>query len=318
MRAPLSLLSVAVLCLAFQDSLANLKLTRPGFESAVSTYISLELPDPGTRTGTPSVPAAARQSLMAMGEPARAAVVKELGLAAKAFVMTPAFTAAYEAKLKAEHNAVNHGIAVEDTMASLEAAGKTGNMEGVEAKMQAMIRDQMKQMVLQMSPQVDQYDGATVKEMSDSFKDQFDNIPPLTAREKAQRAQALKLLAEAKGMSASNVAGARAKLKEGMMLGVYVEAGGGASAQTDLTKKEQQLNYNRRALKPTLKRKLLGFVAEAKTVDFKAITVAKGQNKVFSNPAYEQKSSMWKLMYRLGPAGSAAAVAVAQAWAAEL
>ena len=318
MRHLLAFLALVSFALAFEDSLASLKLTREKFDSNISYYATRELAETEGGIALPTIGSTARPIFLAMNDPARAAVVKELGLAAKAFLMAPAFETAYNASLKSQHNAVNHGIKVSDSNADLAAAAKSGNAKAIEDSAQAMMRDQYRQMVLGQAKDVPNYSADMLSAMAGSLKDIMESIPPTNAAEKAQHAQARTLLAEAIKLSPSNLAAAREKFKAGSLLAVYVEANNGGGAQVDQSKKEQQLNYNKRAFKPNLKRKLLEFVATAKTVDHKATTQAKGSNTVFVNPAYEKKTPLWKLLYRLGPGGTSTAAAMAQAWAAEL
>ncbi len=318
LRSFLVLFILAAVSNAFQDSLTSLKLTREKFETNISYYATRELAETENRIALPTIGSTSRPIFLAMNDSSRGVVVKELGLAAKAFLMSPAFESAYTASLKSQHNAVNHGIKVGDSSAEFEAAAKSGNAQGIEAKMQAMMRDQYRQMVLGQANQVASYDANTLKAMADSFKDIMDSIPPTNPAEKAQHAQARTLLAEAAKLAASNLDAAREKFKAGSLLVVYLDGNNGGGAQVDQAKKEQQLNYNKRAFRPNLKLRLLAFAAEAKTVDFKAATQARGSNTIFANPAYEKKSPLWKLLYRLGPTGTSSAIGIAQSWAAEL
>jgi hypothetical protein len=94
--------------------------------------------------------------------------------------------------------------------------------------------------------------------------------------------------------------------------------GAGAALQADKKKQEQQVNYNKYSLKPVMKARLTEFVALARTVDFTAQTQPKDGRQVFVRPAHERQTAMWKFLYRLGPGGTKEAMAIAQAWAAEL
>jgi len=307
-----------ILSLAFQDYLAALKITRENFNSNLSNYTTRELGDGERSFALPFMPSSSRPMFLAMSDAARAAVVRELGLSAKAFLMVPAFESAYTAKIKSQNNAVDYGLKIADSSANFDAAAKSGDYSGMQNKMEAMMRDQLRKMVLDQAKQISSFDGFAVSAMADGIKAQMESIPPKTAAEKAQHTKATLLLTEAMKLSATDVAAAREKYRAGSLLAVYVDAGSGDSAQVDEKKKEQQLNYNKRAFRPNLKLKLLAFVAEAKTVDFKAVTQPRGGKSVFVNPALEKKTPLWKLLYRLGSGGTAAAIGVAQTWAAEL
>ena len=313
-----ALLALGALSFAFQDSLATLKLTRDKFDSNISYYATQEFATLRPGIALPTIGSTARPIFLAMSDAGRAAVVKELGLAAKSFLMSPAFETAYNASLKSQHNAVDHGLKVTDSSAELEESAKSGNLQGLEAKAQAMMRDQYRQVALDQVKQVSSLDASTLQMMASSMKDIMESIPPANAAEKAQHAQARTLLAEAVKLAPSNIAAAREKYKAGSLLAVYLDGNNSGGAQVDQAKKDQQLNYKRRAFRPNLKLKLLAFAAEAKTVDFKAVTQARGPLTVFVNPAYEKKSPLWKLLYRLGPTGTSSATGIAQSWAAEL
>jgi hypothetical protein len=96
--------------------------------------------------------------------------------------------------------------------------------------------------------------------------------------------------------------------------GVMVASGQASVAQADRKKMEQQQAYNQHNLKAELKQRLQSFVSLARTVDFSAQTRMAGARKVFVNPSYESKSSNWKMLYRLGPEATRAAMEEAEAW----
>jgi hypothetical protein len=60
------------------------------------------------------------------------------------------------------------------------------------------------------------------------------------------------------------------------------------------------------------------FLDVSKDVDFSAALVPAGSRQRFANPAYEAKSSEWKLCYRAGKDATMAARDAAQAWLAAL
>lgn len=70
--------------------------------------------------------------------------------------------------------------------------------------------------------------------------------------------------------------------------------------------------------KQLVKIRLQQFLDETADVDFKASLDEKGNKKVFSNPAYESKSVIWKKAYRAGPEATQAARSFAQNWMSQL
>lgn len=314
-----SALAAACTALAWQNSLASLQLTRETFERSITGYIQNNAGQAGAPIYTPGIGRAATQALMAMNDSARAAVVKELGLAAKAFVMSPAFTASYETYLKSSRNAVNHGIVIQDTQKEMEAAAKSGNFAAMEASTNKLMRDAYQKSVRDRLPSIAKMEKQMIDIMADTDASMMDTSMPSTAAEKANVAKAKAMLATAKKQAATDISAARATYKSALMLaaGMASESDAAAGVEAD-KKREQQMNYNRLALKPALKSQLQGFLATAKSVNFSAQTEMKNGKKVFTSPAFERKDGFWKMLYRLGPGGVNAAIAVAQSWAAEL
>ena len=69
---------------------------------------------------------------------------------------------------------------------------------------------------------------------------------------------------------------------------------------------------------PAIAKRIREFLAFSADVDFDAKLVTKNGKMVFENPAYEAKSSQWKMCFRAGREATAAARAAAQAWLKEL
>ncbi|HBY63993.1 MAG TPA: hypothetical protein DEH78_29570 [Solibacterales bacterium] len=317
-------LALPVLCaagaLALQDSLASLQLTRETFERIVTGYVQNATHGLDREPNAPSIGRNAVQAFYALPEGSRAAVVKELGLAAKTLVMSPAFASAYESYIKGSHRAVNHGLkAAADPAEAINAAAKAGNFDAVEAASNKMMRDNYRKGVQQRLASIAGYDKATIDIMADTDVSMMDMAMPATAAEKARVAKAKAMLGEAKKQAASDLGRARATYKTALMMSAGIESEAQAAAGEDADKKlEEQRNYDRLLFKPNLKKKLQQFVAVAKTVDFAAPTQMKNGRKVFVSPANERRSELWKMLYRLGPSGTNAALSVAQAWASEL
>lgn len=305
---------------AWQDSLGQLALTRETFERLITNYVFSSGSAGDLSSRLPGMGRAGTQALMAMSDPARAAVVKELGLAAKSLVMSPAFAAAYEQHLKTTYNAVNHGITVNDTNAAMERAAKSGNMDAYQNEAENMMRNGFRQQVAQRAKEFDRMQREQIEIVADVEAGVIETMAaPRTASEKANVAKAKTMLAEAKKLASTDLDKARSTYKAAMMLAAGLSDDSQAASTVEQQKKqEQQANYNRLMLKKVLKERLQQFVAVAKTVDFNAATQKKGDKIVFVSPAYERKNELWKMLFRLGPGGTNAALAVAQAWLAEL
>ncbi len=306
--------------LGWQSSLGALQLTQETFERIIASYVNNNLPSENDRyLPAPNIGAAAKKSFLAMDDAARAGAVKELGTAAKAFVMSPAYQTAFSAYLKQSRDAVDHGIAVKDVEGEMQAALKQGKYDLAQKLSGEMMRGQLRKQVLNELANIGKMNQSQIQYTPESIVGMAGTISPMTPAEKAALAKAKPLMTEAAKLAPSDVEKARASYKAGLMLlaGAASDADV-AKALEDEKKGEQQIRYNRFAFKPSMKRKLQAFVELAKSVDFKAATAPKGNRNVFTNPAYEKKDSFWKMLYRLGPGGTNAAVAVAQGWAAEL
>ena len=83
------------------------------------------------------------------------------------------------------------------------------------------------------------------------------------------------------------------------------------------TEKQQRIN-ELKDYKGIIVKQLKQFLDLSATVDFNAQTVQKGNKLVFVNPAYEAKSSAWKLCFRCGKEAVTGARKFAQQWLNEL
>ncbi|MCL4796281.1 MAG: hypothetical protein KJZ84_17095 [Bryobacteraceae bacterium] len=283
----------------------------------ITTYVQRIGQDGPLRV--PSVPTAVAASFRALGETERATLVRELGLAAKTLVMSPTFLTAYTAYLKDAHNAVDHGLKIEDHAKTLEAALKSGNTDAMEAASNKMMRDNFRRQVEERLPEIAKFTQQQIEIMAEVDAGMADMAMPTTAAEKASVAKAKAMLAESRKLASSDLAKARETYGAALKLAAGLKSEADAAAGRDLAaRQDQQRNYDRLALKPNLKRGLEDFLTLARGVNFNAPTTQKGGKTVFVNSADERRSELWKMLYRVGPAGCAAAVSVAQGWLKEL
>lgn len=301
---------------AWQEAYTRLNLNRETFERHITNYVHEAVRTDG-HFSMPPLPGS--KIVLALSDEARASLVRECGLAAKAFVMSPAFQAAYDAHIKNVYRAVNHGIQVSSAGASMDAAMKKGDYAAAQAATSNMMRDNFRKGVIQRLPSLANYDKGTIEMMAGVDANMMEMSNPSTPAEKAAVAKAKAMLEEAKKLAGTDVAKARETYKAALMTGAGLqdEAQVKSSAEDDRRREEQE-NYNRWSLRPNLKKKLLAFAAVVKTVDFNAATTMKDGKRVFVNRAYEGRDEFWKMLYRLGPGGANAAAQIAQQWAAEL
>jgi hypothetical protein len=251
---------------------------------------------------------------MALSEPQQAALMKELALAAKAIVMSPAFQSAHEAYIAKEYKAVNHGLKVK----TLEQAAQQANSKDGAAELDLKMKREMAAVYVQFAMQAKIED---LKMMFDeSVKDWTKEANKPKGSDKAKYAKLVAKAQAIKDLSVSDPDKFRrgyAVLRSAENDGLDTEEalfGAQASGEKD----NEQLMWDQHNLRGALKRVLAQAVAEAPTVDFAAQTVQKGSTRVFVNPAYEKKSLTWKAMYRAGKGPTAAGLEVARAWLKEL
>lgn len=315
-RVAIGVLLCAAGAWAWQDAFTRLGLGRETFEKIVSRYVieivshnrPLEMPPAG----------GLKKPLMALDDSSRAAVVRECGLAAKAFVMSAAFQASYDAYIR-NLGAVNHGITVTDRSAEVNAALKKGDLEAARKVQENVMRENFRQGVIQRLPSLANYDSNTISTMAGIDAGLMEMSNPTTAAEKAAVAKAKQMLQEAVKLASGDIGKARELYRAALMTGAGLKDEAQAKNSAEEEKRnEEQRRYNELRLRPRVKNHLLDFVAVAKSVDFQAATVTKGGRQVFVNRAYERQSELWKMLFRLGPGGTKAAIQVAEQWASEL
>jgi hypothetical protein len=313
----LMMVGACTLCAwAAQEGFARLGLEREVFEKRIGDYVKENAATDGLRV--PGAGAAGK-ALLALDDGARAAVVREAGTIAKAFIMSPAFETSYNDYIRNRYRAVNHGMKVVDTQNQMEESLKKGDFAAYEAASRNMQRDMHRQTVVERLASFATMEPAAFEVMADVDAGLMDVTDPQTPAGKAAITKAKGMLAEAKKLAGSDLPKARETYKAAMLLSAgFASEAEAVEARQEKQRREEQINFNRVQLKPVLKRRLTDFAAVVKTVDFSAATTLRANRHVFVNPAHERKDEMWKLLYRLGPGGANAAAQIAQAWAAEL
>lgn len=312
-------LVTVVSALALQSGWSTLGISEEAFRKTVRDYVldSVRYLDSGLLT--PGSSRAMTAAGYALSDSQRAALVTELGTAAKRIIMSPEFAKTYEDYIAKTQNAVNHGIQVTDKVADMKKAIESGDTGAMEDATANMMRDSMTQALMSQLEAAKEQTADTLPYSVDAAKTILEMIPPRNAAEKASQAKAKANLEEAAKMAKTDIAKARELFRGALMLGAGIsDASEATSAKADRERQDQQQNYNRLLLRPALKKKLQEFIATARTVDFNAATQEKGGKKVFVNPSHERRDELWKMLYRLGPGGTKAAIAVAQGWIAEL
>ena len=293
---------------AWQGVFSTLGLTQADFERDVREATR----NFGNSLEAPWIPRKASQAAKAMSEEQRAAVVRELGAMAKALVMSPAFQKAHADHIKTAHQAVDHAIQVKSQEQMLAEASR-GKADDLTAAM-------TRQAAVQMAKALRESPVESVKMM---FKDDVKSWTRQAQSTGSRKAKGEKFLARAKEIEPwadskpEEFKKAYSLLKSAEMDGPSTEeelASTGNSVQLQ----EEQRQWNQFNLKGLLKKRLNAIVAEAATVDFAAQTTMSGSTKKFVNPAYERKSTVWKMMYRAGKAPTLAASDLAKAWLKEL
>lgn len=252
------------------------------------------------------------QAAKALSEQNRAAAVREVLGAVKGLVMSPAFMDAHAAYIKQNHKAVDHGIKVQTPEEKMKAMMAGGEAAVDEATRQAAA--QMAQMLMNIP-------AAQLAPMFES--DLGDWERQTKSRNAKSAAKAQKMYARAKALQPLITSDPKA-FQKGYALLKSVEMGGaddlGAveASGNRMQQEQEQANWNKYNLKSVLRMKLNAVAKEAASVDFAAQTVQRGNQMKFANPAYEQRSSLWKSMFRAGKAPTMALAEFANAWLKEL
>ncbi|MDJ1501364.1 hypothetical protein [Xanthocytophaga agilis] len=83
-------------------------------------------------------------------------------------------------------------------------------------------------------------------------------------------------------------------------------------------KKQQAVLDAHSDIKPVLRKRLQDFIVLCNSVDFTAKLTSTGYKQEFVNPAYQRKSSEWKMLFRIGKTATLSARDFAQEWLSQL
>ena len=258
----------------------------------------------------PRIPAAAVAAAYALGDSAQVALVETVGTALKAMVMSATFLAEHDKYIKAEHQAVDHGL---KGVVGIGEALKKNDLKAIEA-IQARETVAMG---------VDQVRSLPADYLKTEFAQELAQWKVEAAKPKRRdQAKFQKLVATAQpleGLAANDEKFLRgyAVLKSLDNDGPDTEEAVFAIHQR-VTQEKEQLAYDGHNLKGQLKQQLTTFVAIAAKVNFSAQTIEKEGTTLFVNPADERQGALWKACFRAGEAPTAAALKLARAWLAEL
>jgi hypothetical protein len=258
----------------------------------------------------PSLPDAAVAAAYALGDAAQVALVETVGTAIKAMVMSAAFLAEHDKYIKAEHQAVDHGL---KGVVGIEQALKKNDLKTIEAI-------QAREVV---AIGVDQIGLIPAESLKKEFDRDLATWKMDAAKPKArEQAKFQKLVARAQPLE--GLAANDEKFLRGYAVLKSIENGGPDTEEAvyaihkRVTQEREQLAYDEHNLKGQLKQQLTTFVTTAAKVNFNAETVEKDDKILFVNPSDEKQGALWKACFRAGEAPTAAALKLARAWLAEL
>jgi hypothetical protein len=270
----------------------------------------VNLRDNGDWDQLPSIPDAAVAAAYALGDSAQVALVETVGATVKAMVMSATFLAEHDKYIKAEHQAVDHGL---KGVMGIEDALKKNDLKAIEA-LQARETVAIVVGQVRMTPP-DLLKTAFEQELADWKKDAANP-------KRRDRAKFQKLVARAQPLEA--LAGSDEKFVRGYAVLKSIDNDGPDTEEAvfamhdRVMQEKEQFAYDGHNLKAQLKQQLRTFVAIAGKVNFNAATVEKDGTTLFVNPADEKQGALWKACFRAGEASTAAAVKLARAWLAEL
>ena len=293
--------SVCLLC--FEGAATQLGWSPAEANQVAQSFFTNSSADITAFTGWISKPV--RLALLGRTGPARAQLAREVALQAKQFVQAPAFAKTHDAWIRESLNAVNHGIKVDAAAQQPEPT-----MQGAMGQMAAQLMEGMKDMPPEgLKMMVDQEIAGLKRSSNARDKARLDKMLQIQSLMGSQPAEAKKRYVYylvAKEGGPADDAGIQSAMQDAK------------HSEAEQKRREQQLNYDKYNLKAQLRTRLDAFIAEAKSVDFNAQTRPLANRKVFANAAYEQKSSSWKLLYRMGREPVMALLAVAEQWRREL
>ncbi len=247
---------------------------------------------------------------------AQAATVRALGKVARAYVESDAFKQAYRqsVSMNGEHR-------VDDTYSDANIAQKEAEVGMVDEVVDAQAVA-FRQTMSAVEPNM----------FYTMFKAQLPQLEAQAAAASGDERQKLtQQVADLKRMLAAN-AGKPAEFKKQYIAyqeGQFRKGGKDhkANANAELAEaKTHNADYRKQKaaldaasdFRPLLKKQLQAFVALCDDVDFGAKLYPSGSKQYFVNPAYQRKSSEWKLLYRIGKTPTMAARQFAQEWVSEL
>lgn len=296
------LLLSALAALAFQPSLADLKLDNRHVENFIVSQLEMS---GGNQYSSPAIPKVAVDLYKAMNEQAKVAAVKQVLGVAKSMVMTGTLLASRDNSIARQYGGKDYGIKL-PTMAEIK-------------KMPAAAQNTAQQRMRMASTVHDVYRQEFVDSLRRGVegdlrgaKYQAQSMPTM----KPDPKEKVKLLEAALAVPVKNEAEFRRKVAEARLFAADISPVGLDIEQ--LAKEGAQAVYDEHSPKGKIKAGLAQFIALSAKVNFAATTVAKGDRQVFTNPAMERAPGGVKFLYRLGKGPTDAAVAFAKAWLAEL
>lgn len=296
------LLLSALAALAFQPSLADLKLDNRHVEGFIVSQLEMS---GGNQYSPPAIPKVAVDLYKAMNEQAKVAAVKQVLGVAKSMVMTGTLLASRDNSIAQQYGGKDYGIKL-PTMAEIEKMPEAAqNTAQQRMWMASTVHDVYRQQY------VDSLRSGVEGDLRGA-KYEAQSMPTM----KPDPKEKVKLLEAALAVPVKNEAEFRRKVAEARLFAADISPVDLDIEQ--LAKEGAQAVYDKYSPKRKIKAGLAQFIALSAKVNFAATTVAKGNRQVFTNPAMERAPGGVKFLYRLGKGPTDAAVAFAKAWLAEL
>ncbi|GAB4031836.1 hypothetical protein [Spirosoma jeollabukense] len=252
-----------------------------------------------------------RQAVRQLPESARAATVRTLGKAVRAYVESSSFKQAWLQDLRTYYP-------YDETYTDEYIAKKKQTDQAEKSVAQTQFSAQMAGMDQAFS----QMDPAMVKMAAQAQLSQEEQqLAALSGSERTTRAQHV---ASLKKMMA--LPPAEFKKQYLTSLKQHMQANMNKSDnEPELDKdrlvqeRKQKAEFDAHAdYRPLLKQRLQAFITLSESVDFEARLVPMGRKQEFANPVYQRKPAEWKFLYRLGKEPVAEARVFAKQWLAEL
>lgn len=241
----------------------------------------------------------------------RAATVRSLGKAVRAYVESPMFRQVWLQNLRSDYPYDE----------AYSEDGLTRRKQAQEAE-QSIMQSQVSAQLMAMNQTFAQLEPIMLKiAVQTQITQEEEELASMTGNERVTRAQLVATLKQIMTLPPTEFKKQYlASLKQQLQAKVSQSDPAPVLNKERLTQEHQQkANFDAHAdFRPLLKKRLQNFISLSESIDFEARLVPMGRKQIFANPVYEHKCAEWKFLYRLGKEPVDEARLFAKQWLTEL